>query len=297
MIDSMTDEAFKGNPTPVFILDGANQGFETQKWPRDHILQTVAREMDQSETIFVTRDSSDDESGGDAARWLVRSFTPYKEEVLCGHGLVGAAYLLGRSGGHAHGRRIRFRTVGGLLIDAQVDAREPSCGAEYGEAIQIQLELPAQPVKDWFSEDEELKREIARSLGVKMEQILALGRNALMDLVIELSCDVNFSAAGMKIDAVALMEACPLGTRSQILTSGGERYGVDFVKRVFAYGSEGKQTTSVPARRGEKELTFLFRSGDRLDVLCLDAILACEVVEVFDDREAGLGADGSCHCV
>lgn len=245
----MTDGAFKGNPTPVLILDGTCQGGVIPKWPDNHVLQTVAREMNQSETIFVMVDHSDEHGCDHATRWLIRSFTPYKEEPFCGHGIVGAAHLLARGGRYASSRTMRFKTVGGIVIDARLDAREQSRSGEYGEARKIQLELPAEPVIEWFGGDGELKRGIASSLAVKPEQILALGRNALMDLVIELGCDVDFSAAGMNIDAVALKEACPSGTRSQVLTSRGDRYGVDFVKRVFAYGSEGKQATSPRAPR------------------------------------------------
>jgi len=60
-----------------------------------------------------------------------------------------------------------------------------------------------------------------------------------MDIVIEVDSSVDFSAVGMDIDPVALMRASPAGTRSQVVTSAWGRGGVDFAKRVFAYGSEG----------------------------------------------------------
>lgn len=37
MIDTMSGEAFTGNPTPVFILD------DLQKWPDEGVLQKIAR--------------------------------------------------------------------------------------------------------------------------------------------------------------------------------------------------------------------------------------------------------------
>ena len=43
MIDTMTDGAFKGNPTPVFILDDDHQDVDFEKWPGDGVLQTIAR--------------------------------------------------------------------------------------------------------------------------------------------------------------------------------------------------------------------------------------------------------------
>ncbi|ETI22429.1 hypothetical protein G647_06504 [Cladophialophora carrionii CBS 160.54] len=289
MVDTVTDEAFKGNPTPVFLLDGAHQGVaegEFTVWPDDLVLQAVAREFNQSETIFVRldhegkkrngdherdeksskenglrrltpRDSNPDKA--DCTRYLIRSFTPYKEEPFCGHGIVGAAYLLARSaeGDPPVRATMRFQTVGGIVVDAQVrpddhnaridhgDRVDHNLGCDYGVLRTMELEIPAQPVDEWFTEDLKLRQTIATALGIETAQVLALGRNALMDLVIELSADVDFSAARMEIDAVALMEASPPGTRSQIITSAGARYGVDFVKRVFAYGSEDQATGST----------------------------------------------------
>ncbi|KAJ9607764.1 hypothetical protein H2200_007842 [Cladophialophora chaetospira] len=241
----MTEGAFKGNPTPVFILDDYHQDADFQKWPADAILQTVAREMNQSETIFVKVDEDDDGGDGDHNGYLIRSFTPYKEEPFCGHGMVAAAHLLARSMGHSLGRAMRFKTVGGIVVDARLEGYDAKRGFEYGEARIFRLEIPARPVNQWYNEDIELRKRIADTLVVDVTQILALGRNELMDLAIELSHEVDFSAGSMQIDAVALMNASPPGTRSQIITSRGDRYGVDFVKRVFAYGSEDQGTGST----------------------------------------------------
>ena len=241
--------------------------------------------MNQAETIFVRLDP-DDDSDGESTGYLIRSFTPYKEESFCGHGVVAAAHLLARSVGHSLKRVMRFRTVGGIIVDARLEGDNAKNGFAYGEARTLKLEIPAQPVTEWFDEDLELRERIADSFGVEATQILALGRNALMDLVIELAGDVDFSAESMEIDAVALMDASPSGSRSQIITSRGDRYGIDFVKRVFAYGSEGKQDEARASRiRGE--LTN-HRSRDGLDLLCLDTILGFEIGEVVHEGEANL---------
>ncbi|EXJ58606.1 hypothetical protein A1O7_06033 [Cladophialophora yegresii CBS 114405] len=307
MIDTMTEEAFKGNPTPVFVLDGRHQGVdeaEFTEWPDDPVLQAVARELNQSETIFVRLDhpgkgdkcngTRDSDPGKDAStRYLIRSFTPSKEEPFCGHGIVGAAYLLSCSAeGYPSGiPTMRFQTVGGIVVDAQVrpegeehtarinnvDRLDVDLRRDYGVARTMQLEIPAQPVDRWFTEDLDLRRRIATALGIESAQVLALGRNALMDLVIELGADVDFSAGNMEIDAVALMEASPPGTRSQIITSAGARYGVDFVKRVFAYGSEG---TSV------------------IEYQMLDAeMLSSTVAATANTMRAADQATGSTYCV
>lgn len=192
------------------------------------------REMNQSETIFVRRSSS-----GRDAPYFIRSFTPYKEEPFCGHGLMAAAIIL--SPYHAQGE-MSFRTVDGIMVKACGSPSEisRSSNEECGAVCAMKLQMPSVPINEWFHRDSSLRDRIAKCLGIKTSQVVALGRNALMDLVIELDSEVDFSAANMPIDAVELMKLSPSGTRSQIITSRGDRYGVDFVKRVFAYGSEGK---------------------------------------------------------
>ena len=295
MIDTMTDQPFKGNPTPVFILDEYHQNQYFVEWPRDDVLQKVANEMNQSETIFILGNGDND-----ATEYLIRSFTPSKEEPFCGHGIVAAAHLLYRSVSQCSGWIMRFVTVGGITVDAQLERTDPDKGFEFGEARIIKLEIPAEPVKEWLDKDGVLRERIARSLGISASDILALGRNALMDLVIEVSDEVDMSAANMHIDAVDLMNASPAGTRSQIITSRGDACGVDFAKRVFAYGSEGKMSHVLVYLTLPRQTDSGTRSRDRLDILCPDTILGSEVGQIFHDREASLGADGRCsrteHC-
>ncbi|KIW31927.1 uncharacterized protein PV07_03514 [Cladophialophora immunda] len=238
MVDTMTAEAFRGNPTPVFELDPA----EYRAWPPLEVLQTIARELNQSYTVFVKRS----EDSHDSVKYLIRSFTLDKEEPFCGHGIMGAAIVLGQQLA-VRGRQMIFETVGGIKVDGYTISGQSlaSSAADFGGVCTVKLKLPAEPVKEWFDGDVRLRESIAACLGVDVSQILALGRNALMDLVIEVSEDVDFSAESMAVDAVGLMNASPPGTRSQIITSKGGRYGVDFAKRVFAYGGEGKQSPPV----------------------------------------------------
>jgi len=181
-------------------------------------------------------------------QWLIRSFTPYKEEPFCGHGLVAAAILLMGRDMHCQGKRMLFRTSGGLEIGA-FEVPSPRLGIkeqfQQGKPCTVKLEMPAEPVTEWYHEDEQLLKNLAKCLGTYASMILGLGRNLLLDLVVELDPSVDFSAGNMNIDAVGLMNACPSGTRSQIITSRGDSYGVDFLKRVFAYGSEDQATGST----------------------------------------------------
>ena len=75
---------------------------------------------------------------------------------------------------------------------------------------------------------------------------MAIGQNALMDIIIEVDPDIDFSAQKMEIDPMALLHASPPGTRSQVITSSWNLdQSVDFSKRVFAYGSEGTKSISM----------------------------------------------------
>ncbi|WP_043633491.1 PhzF family phenazine biosynthesis protein [Nonomuraea candida] len=90
-VDAFTDTAFKGNPAAVCLLDSP----VTDRW-----MQSVATEMNLSETAFLL---------GDSLRW----FTPAVEVTLCGHATLATAHVL-YSTGAATGP-LEFRTAGGTL--------------------------------------------------------------------------------------------------------------------------------------------------------------------------------------
>lgn len=81
-LDVFTDKAFGGNPLAVF-LDA--EGLETTQ------MQTIAREMNLSESVFVERTEYPSE-------WRVRFFTPSIELPFAGHPTVGTAIALVQEG-------------------------------------------------------------------------------------------------------------------------------------------------------------------------------------------------------
>jgi len=87
--DVFTDRAFGGNPLAVF-LDSAD--LTTAQ------MQTIAREMNLSETTFVTPGSAE-------GRFRVRIFTPAEELPFAGHPTVGTALVLAAKG-RTSGREI-----------------------------------------------------------------------------------------------------------------------------------------------------------------------------------------------
>lgn len=117
-VDSFTDEAFRGNPAAVVVLDDHKD---------DAWLQHLAAEMNLSETAFV---SCSDE--GVQLRW----FTPREEVKLCGHATLAAAFVLFETGMFPKDHNISFQSRSGLLqaswrqgkisLDFPVDRPQPA---------------------------------------------------------------------------------------------------------------------------------------------------------------------------
>ncbi|XP_067241336.1 phenazine biosynthesis-like domain-containing protein 1 isoform X2 [Chanodichthys erythropterus] len=82
-VDAFTNLPFKGNPAAVCLI-----GNELQ----DDLYQSIAAEMNLSETAFITKRNSMDFSSG--ARFGLRWFTPKSEVPLCGHATLASAAVL-----------------------------------------------------------------------------------------------------------------------------------------------------------------------------------------------------------
>jgi PhzF family phenazine biosynthesis protein len=91
VVDAFTGTAFKGNPAAVCLLEDPVP---------DEWMQSVAAEMNLSETAFLL---------GDSLRW----FTPKVEVTLCGHATLATAHVL-YSTGAATGSVV-FSTASGPL--------------------------------------------------------------------------------------------------------------------------------------------------------------------------------------
>ena len=77
-VDAFTDQVFGGNPAGV-VPDA--EGLS------DEEMHLIAREMNLSETAFITREDTPN-------HFAVRFFTPTDEVDLCGHATVGSFWLL-----------------------------------------------------------------------------------------------------------------------------------------------------------------------------------------------------------
>jgi PhzF family phenazine biosynthesis protein len=77
IIDAFTDRPFLGNPAATTIVE---------QFPEDQVMQTIAAEMNLSETAFVQPIAPN--------HYHLRWFTPIQEVPLCGHATLAIAHDL-----------------------------------------------------------------------------------------------------------------------------------------------------------------------------------------------------------
>ena len=191
-VDAFTNRAFTGNPAAVCILPAS----PPEQWMRD-----VAREMNLSETAFLTP-----EADGYRLRW----FTPSVEVDLCGHATVASAHVLWEDGHLPAGTQARFHTRSGLLL---ADRR--------GEWIN--LDFPATA-----ADPAEPPPNLLEALGTKAKFV---GRNKF-DYLVEV--DSEQTVRTLQPDFSLLRK---LTVRGVIVTARSAAPEFDFVSRFFAPGS------------------------------------------------------------
>jgi PhzF family phenazine biosynthesis protein len=190
VVDAFTETPFSGNPAAVCILPADRP----EAW-----MQSVAREMNLSETAFLNR-------RGEA--WSLRWFTPACEVELCGHATLASAHVLWEEGHLSPDGPARFQTLSGPL-----SARR--------EGGWIAMDFPATP-----EEAAVAPRDLPRALGVPVHYV---GRTRF-DYLVEVEDEGTLR--GLTPDLRAVRN---LGTRGIIVTSAAEpTNGYDFASRYFA---------------------------------------------------------------
>jgi len=220
-VDAFTDTPFAGNPAAVCLLPAARD----EGW-----MQSVAREMNLSETAFLVR-----QADGFALRW----FTPAVEVALCGHATLASAHVLWEDGHLPAQQQARFHTKSGLLT-----------GDRAGEWIE--LDFPAKR-----EEPAPAPPGLAEALGVTPKYV---GKNQF-DYLVEVDREDTVRRLAPNHAALAA-----LPVRGVIVTSRADSAAYDFVSRFFAPGAgvpEDPVTGSAhcalgpfwQARLGKRELT------------------------------------------
>ena len=189
-IDAFTDKPFAGNPAAVCLLPEAREA----SW-----MQSVAREMNLSETAFLVR-----QADGFQLRW----FTPAVEVDLCGHATLASAHALWEEGHLGPGEQARFYTRSGLLTAERA-------------GDWIEMDFPAKP-----EEQAATPEGLVEALGASPKYV---GRNAF-DYIVELDSEKAVRALKPNL---ALLGTIPV--RGVIVTSRAADY--DFVSRFFAPAS------------------------------------------------------------
>lgn len=191
-VDSFTNQPFKGNPAAVCVL-------ELEK--SDYWMQSVAREMNLSETAFLVKQGQD---------YRLRWFTPTTEVPLCGHATLASAHVLWTEGYASTGQVINFHTKSGMLT------------AKYQENW-IELNFPVNR-----SQDIPPITKLQDALGVRIK---TFAYNQLGYLV-EISSPQKVEQLKPNLSLIGQLPVSNVIVTSQ----GAENSPYDFVSRFFAPG-------------------------------------------------------------
>ena len=193
-VDAFAEKPFAGNPAAVCILERPAD----EAW-----MQSVAMEMNLSETAFVVRR----EDGDFDLRW----FTPAVEVALCGHATLATSHILYDTGILNPDETARYHTQSGLLQARFVDGL-------------IELDFPSTPPAHCDTPDG-----LLQALG--LESAIHVGQPRFDYLVEVESEDIVRTLAP---DFAKLQF---LGVRGVMVTAKSESEEFDFVSRFFAPGA------------------------------------------------------------
>ena len=144
-VDAFTDKSFCGNPAAVIV--NADVLSDEQK-------QVIAREMNLSETVFISESR--------VADFRVQFFTPKQETALCGHGTIAAFWVLGsigKIGGADEIVTVKQETHAGILpIEVYFDKNKMP--------VRIMMH---QTLPEFFEKDIQVD-EIANILGISVDK-------------------------------------------------------------------------------------------------------------------------------
>lgn len=189
-VDAFTDRPFGGNSAAICWLEEE----VSDRW-----MQSVAAEMNLSETAFVRRRNDDYE-----LRW----FTPAVEVDLCGHATLATAHALWKSEIATNGQSLRFHTRSGILTCKQ--------DGEF-----IEMNFPALPATVAPPPEGLLE-------ALEINSPLFVGR-AKFDSIVLLSSpeEVRFLTPDFR-------KLGKIPTRGVIVTSQSDDPQYDFISRFFA---------------------------------------------------------------
>jgi len=190
-VDAFTDRAFAGNPAAVCLLHQPGDG---------HWMQSIAAEMNLSETAFVVPRADGD--------FDLRWFTPAVEVALCGHATLATSHVLFSTGILAADKIARYHTQSGVLEARLVDGM-------------VELDFPSTPPEDGDSPDG-----LFDALGI--ETAVHVGRPRF-DYLLEVESEAVVRELTPDFSRLRTVDV-----RGVIVTASATSPGFDFVSRFFA---------------------------------------------------------------
>ena len=131
IVDSFTDQSFKGNPAGVCLLKDELS---------DSAMLSIAKELGLSETAFVGRMNKNGE-------YPIRFFSPVMEIPLCGHATLASSKVLFEKNGQKY---ISFVNIQNLKLPIE-------CNEEF-----IKMEFPI-----YETVPKEVPLELLKALGIE----------------------------------------------------------------------------------------------------------------------------------
>jgi trans-2,3-dihydro-3-hydroxyanthranilate isomerase len=176
LVDVFTDTPLQGNPLAVFTDAGELSSEQ---------MQTLAREMNLSETLFLLPAEAD----GDVR---VRIFTPNQELPFAGHPVLGCAVLVGEALGR---EKVRLETGLGVI---PVDLERRDGGTPFGRMEQA--------IPDWRPYEQEA--ELLAALGVEHSSLpVEAYPNGPLHVYVELEDEDAVTALTPDFSALAELDA------------------------------------------------------------------------------------------
>ena len=176
LVDVFTDTPLQGNPLAVFTDAGELSSEQ---------MQTLAREMNLSETLFLLPAEAD----GDGR---VRIFTPNQELPFAGHPVLGCAVLVGEALGR---EKVRLETGLGVI---PVDLERRDGGTPFGRMEQA--------IPDWRPYEQEA--DLLAALGVEHSSLpVEAYPNGPLHVYVELEDEDAVTALTPDFSALAELDA------------------------------------------------------------------------------------------
>jgi PhzF family phenazine biosynthesis protein len=144
-IDAFADSPFGGNPAGV-VTEAENL--------RDELKQKIAREMNLSETAFISK--------SDKADFKVQFFTPAAEVDLCGHATIASFHALHEEGRLDQSKRVFYQETKAGVLPVEL------CSINGDQVYMMTQAVPR------FEDLGIGKDEIAAIFGVEMDDIMDL---------------------------------------------------------------------------------------------------------------------------